>query len=320
MIVITGAAGFIGSNLIARLNTEDLHNIVLVDKFVPDKEQNWVNKNYTEKVDRNNFIDWIDEHHRFIQFIYHIGARTDTTESDRSVFEKLNLGYSKQVWEKCVKYDLPLVYASSAATYGDGILGYEDSHELVYQLKPLNPYGESKNEFDKWALQQKNKPNHWIGLKIFNVYGPNEYHKGQMASVVFHAFNQIKETGKVKLFRSHRFDFEDGEQLRDFVYVKDVVDVLYFFLHHRKNSGIYNLGTGQAKSFLDLVRNTFKALNMKENIEFIDIPENIHDKYQYFTQAAMKKLFSIGYAGQFQKLDQGVMDYVSNYLMKNRYE
>ncbi|MCP5195518.1 MAG: ADP-glyceromanno-heptose 6-epimerase [Gammaproteobacteria bacterium] len=320
MIVITGAAGFIGSNLIRRLNIEGFYDIVLVDKFLPDKERNWKTKTYIENVDRDHFIDWVDEYHRLIRFVYHIGARTDTIESDKSVFEKLNLNYSKQVWEKCTEYNLPLVYISSAATYGDGALGYEDSHDLVHQLKPLNLYGESKNEFDKWVLQQEKKPNHWIGLKIFNVYGPNEYHKKQMASVVFHAFNQIKETGKVKLFRSHRLDFEDGEQSRDFVYVKDVVDVLYFFLHYRKNSGIYNLGTGQAKSFLDLVRNIFKALNMKENIEFIDTPENIRDKYQYFTQAAMQKLFSIGYAGQFQRLDQGVMDYVSNYLIKNRYE
>jgi len=189
-------------------------------------------------------------------------------------------------------------------------MGYSDNHELVNQLQPLNPYGVSKNEFDKWVLLQEKKPYFWAGLKFFNVYGPKEFHKGRMASVVFHAFNQIKETGEMKLFRSHHPDFKDGEQLRDFVYVKDLTNVLYFLMHHRKDSGIYNLGTGNARTFLDLVKSTFNAMNIIANISFIDTPVDIRDKYQYYTQADITKLRSIGYSLPFSSLEDGVMDYV----------
>ena len=268
---------------------------------------------------RNEFFQWLSENHKFVQFIFHIGARTDTTEFDKSVFDVLNLGYSKKVWNACIEFGLPLIYASSAATYGTGESGYDDNHKLVEKLKPLNPYAESKNEFDKWALKQKKKPYFWVGLKFFNVYGPNEYHKGRMASVIFHTFNQIKATGKMKLFRSHNPEFKNGEQMRDFVYIKDVLNVLYFFMHLRKNSGIYNFGTGKARTFLDLAKNTFKAINRDVNIEFIDTPEDIRDKYQYFTEAKMDKLFSIGYKKQFHSLEQGIDDYVKNYLMAGKY-
>jgi len=218
-----------------------------------------------------------------------------------------------------VEFGISLIYASSAATYGLGEFGYNDDHEVPYKLKPLNPYGESKNEFDKWVLQQPRKPYFWAGLKFFNVYGPNEFHKGRMASVIFHAFNQIKATNKMKLFRSHNPDYKDGGQLRDFVFVKDVVEVIYFLMHHRKDSGIYNLGTGKARAFIDLAHNTFKAMGVQENIEFIDTPIDIRDKYQYFTEANMDKLRSIGYSKPFTSLEDGVEDYVKNYLVDGKY-
>jgi ADP-L-glycero-D-manno-heptose 6-epimerase len=320
MIVITGAAGFIASNLITKLNIENFKDIVLVDNFSNQfKNKNFENKTYSQKVERDVFFDWLDENHKFIQFIFHLGARTDTTEFDKNIFDKLNLNFSKQMWESCVKYGLPLVYASSAATYGMGEFGYEDSHEIVNSLKPLNPYGDSKNDFDKWALAQEKKPYFWAGLKFFNVYGPNEYHKARMASVVFHSFNKISESGEMKLFRSHNEKYKDGEQLRDFVYVKDVTEVLYFFLHNRNKPGIYNLGTGKARTFLDLTKAVFKSMNVKENISFIDTPEDIREKYQYYTQAEMQKLFDIGYKKSFTDLEEGVKDYVTNYLVKNKY-
>lgn len=320
MIIVTGAAGFIGSCLVGKLNREGFDDIVVVDDFSnTEKNKNLENKKYTTKIDRRTFIEWLDENHKLVQFIFHIGARTDTTEFNVSVFDELNLGYSKKVWNACVAYGLPFVYASSAATYGMGEYGYEDKHEIIEKLKPLNPYGESKNNFDKWVLAQERKPYFWAGFKFFNVYGPNEYHKARMASVIFHAFRQINSTGGMKLFRSHNPDYKDGEQIRDFVYVKDVVDVLYYFMHHRKDSGIYNLGTGKARTFLDLTRGTFKAMNIIENISFIDTPEDIRDKYQYFTEAKMDKLRNVGYNKEFHSLEDGIQDYVGNYLLKNDY-
>jgi ADP-L-glycero-D-manno-heptose 6-epimerase len=320
MIVVTGAAGFIGSCLVARLNEEGYKDIVVVDDFSKhEKDANLIGKSIREYVERSRFFSWIDEHHREIEFIFHIGARTDTTEFNTAIFDELNLHYTQEVWKKCVHYGIALVYASSAATYGLGEYGYKDDHEVVAKLKPLNPYGDSKNDFDKWALLQDTQPYFWAGLKFFNVYGPNEYHKSRMASVIFHSYHQILKSGKMKLFRSHRPDFKDGEQLRDFVYVKDVVNVCLFLMEHRKNSGIYNLGSGKARTFLDLTRNTFKAMGVKEDIEFIDTPADIRDKYQYFTEADMSKLKSIGYSIPFHTLEQGVEDYVKNYLMPNKY-
>jgi ADP-L-glycero-D-manno-heptose 6-epimerase len=251
--------------------------------------------------------------------VIHLGARTDTTEFDYSVFEKLNLNYSKNIWNICSNYGIDLYYASSAATYGDGALGYNDDLEIIDKLQPLNPYGLSKNEFDKWAIKQINKPKHWAGFKFFNVYGPNEYHKKRMASVVFHGYNQIKDEGKIKLFKSHRPDYKDGEQKRDFVYVKDVIKVLFWFLEHRPENSIYNLGTGTARSFIDLAKSIFSAMNIKENIEFIDMPKDIRDKYQYFTEANMTKLHNIGYNYSFYSLENGISDYVKNYLMPYKY-
>ncbi|HLP13258.1 MAG TPA: ADP-glyceromanno-heptose 6-epimerase [Flavobacteriales bacterium] len=320
MIIVTGAAGFIGSCLVSRLNQLGFNDLVLVDDFShKQKEGNYSGKKYTALVERTNFLKWLDENQEWVQFIFHLGARTDTTEFNKTIFDELNVEYSKNVWNACVKYGLPLVYASSAATYGLGEHGYKDEHALVPKLKPLNPYGDSKNDFDKWVLHQEKKPFFWAGIKFFNVFGPNEFHKGRMASVVFHAYNQIKATGKVKLFRSHNSDYKDGYQLRDFVYVKDVAQVLCFLMEHRKNSGIYNLGTGKARAFYDLAAATFNAMGVKENIEYIDIPADIRDKYQYYTIADMQKLRSIGYTQEFMSLEQAIDDYVKHHLTNTVY-
>jgi ADP-L-glycero-D-manno-heptose 6-epimerase len=318
MIVVTGAAGFIGSNIVAGLNSRNYKDIVLVDDFSNEaKQRNYPGSIWNRLVQREEFHDWLAENHRMVQFVIHMGARTDTTEFNWEVFRELNLDYSKKVWERCVEFGLPLIYASSAATYGLGELGYDDSHEVAPLLKPLNPYGRSKNEFDKWVLQQVRQPFFWAGFRFFNVYGPNEYHKGRMASVVFHAFNQIRETGKMRLFRSHHPGFADGEQSRDFIFVKDVVDLIIHMMEHRPASGIFNLGTGRAASFLELVNHVFAAMEKEPEIEFIDTPEEIRDKYQYFTRAKMDKLRNAGYERPFTPLGAGVRDYVRNYLMKD---
>ncbi|MEA5428658.1 ADP-glyceromanno-heptose 6-epimerase [Arcicella lustrica] len=320
MIIVTGAAGFIGSCLIQRLNQDNFNYIIAVDDFSDEqKNKNLDGKKIQERVDREHFFEWLDANYQEVEFCFHIGARTDTTEFNIDIFNKLNLNYSKKIWKKCHDYQIPLVYASSAATYGLGEFGYDDNESLIPQLKPLNPYGESKNDFDIWALKQEEQPFFWAGLKFFNVYGPNEFHKGRMASVIWHTVNQIKNTGEMKLFRSHNDDYKDGEQMRDFIYVKDVVEVCIYLMHHRRNSGIYNLGSGTARTFLDLVKNTFKALDVPENISFIDTPEDIRDKYQYFTEANMSKLQSIGYDKNFTTLEEGVNDYVQNYLVAEKY-
>jgi ADP-L-glycero-D-manno-heptose 6-epimerase len=320
MIIVTGAAGFIGSGLISRLNQEGFSNIIAVDDFSKiEKAQNLEGKTIRERVERSTFFEWLDQNCRDVEFIFHIGARTDTTEFDKHIFDELNLNYSKEIWNRCVDYQIPLVYASSAATYGLGELGYDDDESLIPQLKPLNPYGDSKNDFDIWALQQEKKPFFWAGLKFFNVYGPNEYHKGRMASVIFHAFNQIKTTSKMKLFRSHNPDFKDGEQMRDFIYVKDLIEVCLFLMHHRKDSGIYNLGSGKARTFKDLVTNTFLAMDKEPDISFIDTPVDIRDKYQYFTEANMSKLQTIGYTKPFHTLEEGIREYVKDYLSSGSY-
>lgn len=320
MIIVTGAAGFIGSGLISRLNQDGFNNIIAVDDFSKiEKAENLEGKTIQERVERSELFPWIDANARDIEFIFHIGARTDTTEFDKEIFDELNVNFSKDIWRKCIAYQIPLVYASSAATYGLGELGYDDNEALIPQLKPLNPYGDSKNDFDIWALEQEEKPLFWVGLKFFNVYGPNEYHKSRMASVIFHAYNQIKATEKMKLFRSHNPEYKDGEQMRDFIYVKDLIDVCVFFMHHRKDSGIYNLGSGQARTFKDLVTNTFIAMDKTPDISFVDTPADIRDKYQYFTEANMSKLRSIGYSKPFHTLEEGVHDYVKNYLSTHAY-
>lgn len=315
MIVVTGAAGFIGSCTIAHLNAAGHEDIIAVDDFErTDKEANLADKIIAERILRDNFPAWLWEQGRVVEVVFHMGARTDTTEQDWGIFQELNLDYSKAVWHLCAQHGVPLVYASSAATYGLGEHGYVDSHQLPRQLAPLNPYGRSKNEFDIWVLQQSEQPPHWYGLKFFNVYGPNEYHKGRMASVIFHTVRQINATGGMKLFRSHREGIADGEQRRDFVYVKDVVRVMDWLHQTKPTNGLYNLGTGQARTFYDLASNTFRALDREPNISFIDTPADIRDTYQYFTEADMSKLRAAGYPHDFHSLEVGIEDYVGKYL------
>ncbi|MES2374423.1 MAG: ADP-glyceromanno-heptose 6-epimerase [Bacteroidota bacterium] len=330
-IIVTGAAGFIGSCMVQYLNDNGYSNLILVDDFgIEEKRKNWESKTYTHIVERYNLFDWLQTHQPKIDLFLHIGARTDTTEFDYAIHEELNVQYSKDVWKYCTANAVPMIYASSAATYGSGELGYDDNHEVIEKLQPLNPYGISKNEFDKWALKEAytnhSAPPAWTGLKFFNVYGPNEYHKERMASVIWHAFNQIQKSGVVKLFRSHKDGFKDGEQLRDFVYVKDVVSVIGWMAESMVHgqwsmvkNGIYNLGTGTARSFNDLVKATFAGLDLPANIEFIDMPEDIRDKYQYFTEANMHKLRSAGYTKPFYSLEAGVDDYVRHYLRTLKY-
>jgi ADP-L-glycero-D-manno-heptose 6-epimerase len=323
-IVITGAAGFIGSCLTGFLNAQGFDRLILVDEFGrQDKIRNLEGKRYAAQVERDDFFDWLASAKPVIDFVFHIGARTDTTEFDYAVHERLNVEYSQKIWDYCTVKNIPLIYASSAATYGGGELGYLDDHELPFRLKPLNPYGISKNEFDKWAIREKSSPPFWAGLKFFNVYGPNEYHKGRMASVIWHAFLQIKKDGEVKLFRSHRPDYRDGQQLRDFIYVKDILKVCYWLMEHHQSlpvpSGLYNLGTGKARSFEDLAKAVFTAMGKPADIRYIDMPEDIRDKYQYFTEADMHKLARAGYKEPFCSLESGVSDYVKNYLLPNNY-
>ncbi len=328
-LVITGAAGFIGSCMVSYLNQHGFENLILVDEFNnEEKELNLLHKKYLVRVEREEFFDWAQKEKPVINFFFHLGARTDTTEFNYAIHQYLNVEYSKKIWNFCTINNIPLVYASSAATYGEGELGYDDNHDLIEQLHPLNPYGISKNEFDKWMLHQEDHPPFWAGLKFFNVYGPNEYHKARMASVIFHSFNQIKENGKVKLFKSHKTGFKNGEQLRDFIYVKDVIAVCYWLMEQTLgefktlqglNPAIYNLGTGKARSFNDLVKYTFAGLNLQSRIDYIDIPEDIRDKYQYFTEASMNKLKAAGYTKDFYSLEKGIDDYVRNYLATNTF-
>ena len=320
MIIITGAAGFIGSCLVRHLNQSGSTDLILVDDFsFPEKNKNLIEKQFFIKIERIQLFDWLADNNPEIDFVYHIGARTDTTEFNKEIFDELNELYSQKIWNYCTLKNIPLVYASSAATYGLGEFGYSDDHALISKLVPLNPYGDSKNNFDKWVLKQSKSPPFWAGLKFFNVYGPNEYHKGRMASVIFHTYNQIQEKGTMRLFRSHNTKYKDGEQLRDFIYVKDLIEVCLFLKDKLPESGIYNLGSGKARTFLDLATNTFHSLNLNPSISFVDTPEDIRDKYQYFTEADITKLVSAGYTKPFHTLEEGVKDYVGNYLSGHFY-
>ena len=326
LIVVTGAAGFIGSCMVGYLNSMGFENIIIVDEFnTVDKIPNTVEKKFSNKIDRDIFFSWLKTSDPEIDFIFHLGARTDTIEFDYSIHEKLNVEYSKKIWHYCLEMKIPLVYASSAATYGNGALGYKDDHDLVSRLQPLNPYGISKNEFDKWVLNQTQTPPFWVGLKFFNVYGPNEYHKNRMVSVIWHSYNQIRKTGKVKLFKSHKPEYKDGEQRRDFIYVEDVIGICYWFMQKSTGgeelpaSGLYNVGTGKARTFNQLVDAIFKALNIGPSIEYIDTPLEIRDKYQYFTEADITKLRKAGYNEEFYSLEKGVSRYVKEFLVGKKY-
>ncbi len=310
-VVVTGAYGFIGSNLAQRLGRENIGPLMLVDDFTRSEREPYLDNLEAERMSRDEFPEWLAENSDEVDFIFHLGARTDTTEFNFRVLDSLNTSYTKVLWEQCVAKGIPFLYASSAATYGDGNMGFDDNDELIPDLKPLNPYGLSKQLFDMHVMEQPAFPPFWAGLKFFNVYGPNETHKQRMASVVFHAYNQIKATGSTTLFKSHREDFKDGEQLRDFVYVDDVVEVCLFFYNNRKASGIYNLGSGQARTFNDLAKGIFNTLDLPEQISYRDIPQDIRDRYQYYTQAEMGKLRNAGYTKPFTSLEEGVDLYVN---------
>lgn len=321
MILITGGAGFIGSVLAKKLNALGHEDLVIVDKL--EESSKWKNLRgikYSDYIHADElFAGEYDDLLNSCELIFHMGACSSTTEKNMDFLMKNNLAYSQALFRFAAAINIPFIYASSAATYGDGELGYSDEHRLIPQLMPLNPYGYSKQLFDEWVLKEAAKPDHWYGLKFFNVYGPNEYHKEEMRSLVHKAFEQINATGKVQLFKSHKDGFKDGEQLRDFIYVKDVVDVMLMLADPDKAllSGVYNLGTGKARSFLDLMKATFKAMGKAENIEFIDMPLEYRNQYQYFTQAETKKLLTTLGEYHFRSLEDGVNDYVSNYLLKN---
>ena len=317
-ILITGAAGFIPSCLAHRLFKEG-HDLVLVDNFhFPEKNKNLEGLSSCKRIERDDLFTWIEENEPAIDFVFHLGARTDTTETKKHIFDKLNVEYSQDLWRYCALEEIPLIYASSAATYGLGEHGFVDDHEIVNSLKPLNAYGDSKNNFDKWALKEFMSPPAWYGFKFFNVFGPNEYHKGRMASVVFHFYNQLIKTGEVNLFKSHKNDYKNGEQTRDFIYVDDLINVMLHFHGNEgeTNNGLYNIGTGNARTYNDLAKAIFKAVGKDPVINYIDTPEDIREKYQYFTEADMTKVKSAGYEKVFMSLEETVAHYVNEYLAK----
>lgn len=321
MILVTGGAGFIGSVLVSELNRLGREDIVIVDRL--GKSEKWRNlrelKFYEYFVAEDFFHSGhVEELYDELDFIFHMGACSSTTEKNMDFLMSNNVDFSKNLMAYASEKQVPFIYASSAATYGDGEQGYDDNEQELPRLRALNSYGYSKQLVDEWVLKNSDKFPRWYGLKFFNVFGPNEYHKGEMRSLVHKAFGQIKETGRVKLFKSHREDFKDGEQLRDFIYVKDVVAAMIHLMQNEGvESGIYNMGTGQARSFKDLVEATFRSMNVQSSIEYIPMPEAIRDQYQYFTQANMKKFFNQCPDLKFQSLEEGVKDYVQNHLMKS---
>ena len=327
MIVITGGAGMIGSIIAWHLNTKlNRDDLVIVDHITHQAQwQNLVHRQYVEYLDKDQLFDYLDANDE-VEAIIHMGAISATTETDFNKLVEANIHYSQDLWSWCAENEVPFFYASSAATYGNGDAGYDDAS--IDKLRPLNAYGYSKHFFDQWALKQtpENSPPAWAGFKFFNVYGPNEYHKERMASVAFHTFNQFSETGNMKLFKGTKVGVKDGEQQRDFVYVKDCANIVAHFLstsltkkpaHHPINiNGIYNIGTGQARSFKDLATNVMQSMGKTPKIEYIDMPEDLRGKYQYFTEAHMAKLRKAGYKAPMTSLEDGVKDYVQNYLMQ----
>lgn len=314
-IVVTGGAGFIGSNLIKALNDKNIIDIIVVDHLNHNinKKDNLSDLKYQVYFDRDEFIKQIEEDRvKDIDVVIHLGARTDTTEKDKEFLIQNNTEYSQKLFDFCLRNNCRFIYASSAATYGDGKQGYSDQER---NLKPLNYYGLSKYLFDEWVINKKEKPSQLVGFKFFNVYGPNEYHKEFMASVIYHGFREIIKEGYIKLFKSYNENYKDGEQKRDFIYVKDVVSVILFFLNNESLSGIFNVGTGKPRSFLDLANSIFLALDKNPNIKFIEMPSGLKEKYQYFTQADMSSLRKIGYNEPFMELEEGVRDYLQNYLV-----
>jgi ADP-L-glycero-D-manno-heptose 6-epimerase len=321
MIVVTGGAGFIGSAVVWKLNRMGIDKIIIVDEL--GKDDKWKNLNglvYEDFLHKNDFMGLILQ--RSVPFkvtsIIHLGACSATTEKDADFLMDNNVHYSQELAKFCLEKGARFIYASSAATYGDGTNGYDDNETSLSNLRPLNMYGYSKHLFDLW-IKRNGLMNKVVGLKYFNVYGPNEYHKGDMRSVVHKAFEQVRDTGKVKLFKSYKPGYKDGEQKRDFVYVKDAVDITLHFLEHQDENGIFNVGTGKAQTWVELISTVFDAIGKPVNIEFVEMPESIRDKYQYFTEANLKKLNSIGYTKPAMSVREGVTDYVKNYLLKNIY-
>lgn len=317
MIIVTGGAGFIGSCVVRSLNEAGRSDIVIVDNISEtDKWMNMRNKKYIKYVHKSRFLEELPTYEN-VEAIVHMGAQSSTTERDFDYLWENNFEYTKALWNYCAEKHISFIYASSAATYGDGSLGFNDRMDID-KLLPLNGYGYSKQLFDLWVkYQAKSFPAQYCGLKFFNVYGPNEYFKGSMASMVFHGFNQIKETGKVKLFKSCNPNYADGGQLRDFVYVKDICKVIMWLLVNKHVSGLFNVGTGRAQSFAELAEATFHALDLEPNIEYIDMPEKLRGKYQYYTKAEMSKLYDAGYPYHFADVENGVRDYVQSHLTQN---
>lgn len=317
MIIVTGGAGFIGSCVVRSLNEAGRSDIVIVDNISEtDKWMNMRNKKYIKYVHKSRFLEELPTYEN-VEAIVHMGAQSSTTERDFDYLWENNFEYTKALWNYCAEKHISFIYASSAATYGDGSLGFNDRMDID-KLLPLNGYGYSKQLFDLWVKHQaKSFPAQYCGLKFFNVYGPNEYFKGSMASMVFHGFNQIKETGKVKLFKSCNPNYADGGQLRDFVYVKDICKVIMWLLVNKHVSGLFNVGTGRAQSFAELAEATFHALDLEPNIEYIDMPEKLRGKYQYYTKAEMSRLYDAGYPFEFMDVEKGVRDYVQGHLAQN---
>ena len=317
-VVVTGGVGFIGRNIVAELNNRGIDNIIIVEKLGTDEKwKNLLGLRFEDVIGVDVFRDHVrNEKLGKLDAIIHMGACSATTERDADFLLDNNYHYTRDLCEYCLKHDVRFIYASSAATYGDGNLGYSDDDQMTPKFSPLNMYGYSKHMFDLWALKH-GLFDKIVGLKYFNVYGPYEDHKDDMRSVVHKAFGQIKKEGIVRLFKSYKPEYQDGCQLRDFVYVKDAVDLTLHFLEHKKFSGLYNCGTGQSRSWLDLANATFSAMGVAPNIEFIEMPESLKPKYQYFTQADSSKLPSAGYTKTFHSLEDGVKDYVQNYLEPN---
>lgn len=321
MIIITGAAGFIGSAIVWQLNQEGINDILLVDSLGSDEKwKNLINLKYIDFLDKKEFLTLIEQGTNFgdVQFIIHMGANSSTTEKNADHLVENNFRYTKVLADYSLVKGIRFVYASSAATYGDGSLGFEDTDDNCLNIKPLNMYGYSKNMMDQWAYLTGALKS-IAGVKYFNVYGPNEAHKGDMRSVVHKAYGQIKSTGKVTLFKSLRPDYKDGEQMRDFVYVKDAVKMTLFLARNNAANGLFNLGQGKARTWNDLVNSIFSALDMEAKIEYIDMPDYLAPKYQYFTEANLKKIRNAGYSENLFTLEEGVRDYVKNYLLPEKY-
>lgn len=327
LILITGAAGFIGSCVVQYFNEQGKENIVLVDKFTNlEKERNWKHKKYKYLVDRELLLEWLDENKPDIELVIHLGARTDIKAHDNDVqLKELNVEYSEDIWNYCTAYSIPLIYASSASTYGNGELGFNDDDKMMADYRPLNTYSVTKHEFDKWAIQQLNAPPYWAGLKFFNVYGPNEYHKGEGCSVVFKTYKQIVENNAVTLYKSNKEAFDDGGQLRDFVYVKDVSKLIWWLYNAMLNNewqpaknGIYNVGTGNARSFNDVAKILFETLGKNANITYVDLPAEIANSFRDVSEATTTKLKHTGYDQPFTSLEEGIEDFVKNHLLNKK--